>query len=233
MLSPSQPYHSAGLVLTEPAIEVLGRYVLSKVVALSRALLAYQLRGSKTPEWSGMFADCAHTYSTSVMQGLPWVCRSEGSEKHIWMQSNLSAWGPGGFWPIRIYLPSVMIMRDRNTEPSLEEILSFVAPQLVERELDGEGPFLLHSAFLYPERMKAHSREEFGIECHHFKEGSIDGWGHEFADSALIALRDEILAEEIAGKRGQLDTDFKLYIAGQRFRADRIFLRPNESESPV
>ena len=105
VLGPSQPDHSAGLELPDAAVSLIRRYVLSKSIALGRALLAHQLRGTPTPEWADVFADCDYTFSCGVMAGLPWLCRSEGAERFLWAQSNLVEWGPGSFSPIRIYLP--------------------------------------------------------------------------------------------------------------------------------
>ena len=149
LLRPSQPDHSAGLELTDSAVGLIRRYVLAKVVALGRALLAYQLRGTTTPEWAETFADCDYTWSTGVMAGLPWLCRSEGSERFLWDQSDLVGWGPGSFDPIRIYLPSELILRESGSHPSLDDVLTFVAPQLLERELAGERvPYFSTAPFI-------------------------------------------------------------------------------------
>jgi hypothetical protein len=195
VLRPCQPDHSAALELPDSAVSLIRRYVLAKSIALGRALLAHQLRGTPTPEWADVFADCDYTWSCGVMAGLPWLCRSEGTERFLWARSNLVEWGPGTFSPIRIYLPSGLIVRESNSAPSLVDVLTFIAPQLLERELEGERVFLLHSALHYPERMRAHSRDEFAIECRHFKEGHLSGWGHEFAEPALVDMREEILSD--------------------------------------
>ena len=222
-LGASQPDHSAGLELPDSAVSLIRRYVLSKTIALGRALLAHQLRGTPTPEWADVFADCDWTFSSGVMEGLPWLCRSEGAERFLWAQSNLVNWGPGEFPPIRIYLPSELIIRESSTAPSLFDILTFVAPQLLERELEGERVLLLHSALHYPERMRAYSRDEFAIECRHFKEGHLTSWGHEFAEPALIDMRDEILSAIQLGRLSREEALRRLLRASTSFGRRAIF----------
>jgi hypothetical protein len=81
VLMASQPLHSAGLELPDSATSLIRRYVLAKSIALGRALLAHQLRGTPTPEWADVFADCDYTYSCGVMAGLPWLCRNHYPER--------------------------------------------------------------------------------------------------------------------------------------------------------
>jgi len=222
VLRPSQRDYSAALELPDSAVTLIRRYVLAKCIALGRALLAYQLRGTPTPEWADVFADCDWTFSVSLMAGLPWLCRSEGTERFLWAQSDLVEWG-GMFSPIKIYLPSTLILRDSSDAPSLTDVLTFVAPQLLERELEGERVALLHSALHYPERMRAHSRGEFAIECRHFKEGHLRSWGHEFADPALIDMREGILSAVRLGTISREQALRRLLAASSRFDAERIF----------
>jgi hypothetical protein len=223
VLRASQPDHSAALELSDSAVSLIRRYVLAKSIALGRALLAHQLRGTPTPEWADVFADCDWTFSFGLMAGLPWLCRSEGTERFLWAQSNLVEWGPGRFSPIRIYLPSALILRDSSDAPSLTDVLTFVAPQLLERELEGERVSLLHSALHYPERMRAYNRGEFAIECRHFKEGHLTSWGREFADPVLIDMRDEILSAVQLGTLPRDQALSRLLTASTSFDSGRIF----------
>jgi hypothetical protein len=177
------------------------------------------------PEWADVFADCDWTFSCGVMAGLPWLCRSEGTERFLWAQSNLVAWGAAErFQSIRIYLPSEMIVRQSGTVPSLFDILTFVAPQLLERELEGERVLLMHGALHYPERMRAHCRdEEFVIECRHFKEGHLSSWGHECAEPVLIDMRDEILSGVELGRLSRDEALGRLLRASTSFGGRTIF----------
>lgn len=221
VLSASQPEHAPGLQLTDGAVSLIRRYVLAKSVALGRALLAHQLRGTPAPEWADRFADCESTFSCDVMAGLPWLCRTEGTEAFLWAQSNLVGWGPGSFAPIRIYLPSELILRESSRVPTLADVLTFVAPQLLERELEGRPVLLLGSGFQYPERMRAYSRDEFAIECLHLHEGHLTAWGHEFAEPALVALRDKILTDVEQGRLPRDEAGRRLLTAASRFGRER------------
>jgi len=203
VLVPSQPSDAASLVLTDGAIELIRRYVLAKVVAAARCLVTWQLKGFPGPSWARQFADCDVLYTPTVMGGLPWLCRSEGSERHLWFDADITNWG-GTFEQVRIYRPSSMVI-SRGKRPSADNILRFIAPQLLERELRGELPRLLFDAFHYPERMEAIYRNENVIESHHFHELNLHNSDWKEALPAAESLRDEILDNLRCGALTRLD----------------------------
>jgi hypothetical protein len=197
VLISSQPSGTPSLALTDIAVELIRRYVLSKIIAVARCLVTFQLKGFSGPMWATKFADCSVLWSDHLMGGLPWLCRSEDSERHLWLDADIT-WD--GMWSnrARVYLPSAMIVRSGDEEYTPDEVLRFVAPQLLERALR-EKPGFLYDALHYPTRMEVSQRNENIIECHHFHEVNLSNFNWTEALPAIESLRDEIMTQSKLG----------------------------------
>lgn len=227
VLGQSQPLYGSSLILTESAIELLRRYILSKVIAAARCLVAFRLKGFWQPSWAVKLADCDTIWSPTVMRGLPWLCRAEGSERYLWFDSDIHAWGPGIFHEkVRVYRPSSLVVRRRADPPTPDEVLAFIGTQLLERELEGRTPQLLNDAFLYPERMEVSSRNENVVECHHFHEVNTHGSGCKPAFPAIVALGEEILKQGEGSREKVCHALELIYSAEFALRDQRDLLLP-------
>ncbi|MCP5197163.1 MAG: TIR domain-containing protein [Gammaproteobacteria bacterium] len=224
ILIPSQPDDGSSLILTDKAVDLIRRYILAKVVALARCLVSYQLKGYAGPKWARQFADCDTLWSPRILGGLPWLCRAEGLELHMWLDADITEW-TGHFSRVRIKLPSKMVLGKHNEGFSPEEVLHFVAPQLVERQLQKISPYLLHDAFHYAQRMKVTKRNEKIIECHHFHELILSNFNWREALPAIESLRDEIVAKRNAGVITTIDAIMLMH------KAEYIIDRPEVFES--
>ncbi|MEW8338501.1 MAG: TIR domain-containing protein [Candidatus Thiodiazotropha taylori] len=198
ILTSSQPDDGSSLVLTEEAVDLIRRYILSKVIALARCLVSYQLKGYEGPKWARQFADCDILWSPRIMGGLPWLCRAEGLELHMWLDADISE-RIESLSRLRIMLPSKMVLRKHDEGFSMHEVLNFIAPQLVECQLGKITPYLLHDAFFYAQRISVTKRNEKIIECHHFHEVILSNFNWREALPAIEALRDEIVKKRNDG----------------------------------
>lgn len=200
VLVQSQPRAAPELVLTENAIELIRRYILSKVIALARCLATWQLRGFPSPAWARNFADCGPLRAPRLMGGLPWLCRSEGSEQDLWFDADISRCGKNtDHMRVRIYRPYTMIAKNSGQEPTADDVLRFIAPQLVEWELEGRTPRILSYAMNYPQQIEITYRNENLIDSHHFREFTLSNSNWEEALPAIEALRDDIVARVKSG----------------------------------
>jgi TIR domain len=214
VLIASQPDSGSGLSLTEAAVDLIESYVLSTIVAVARALASTQLRGFAPVPWRAQFGDCAPEFSPKLLSGLAWMRRADGSERFLWLDADIVEWGPGSFDEIRINLPSKMVIR-RKGPYAAEDILRFVAPQLLERQIKGRLPSLLSDAFRYPERMGISERNEHVLEVQNFQRMDINHSGP--ARRSIEGLRDDIV--------GQVGSDVLSPVDGYIMlgKADRIF----------
>ena len=226
VLVASQLNGATALQLTDSALSLIRRYVLAKIVAVARCLASHQLIGFSGPNWARNFADCDVLWSPRLMEGLAWLCRSEGSERHLWLDADIYGWGHGAFDRVRIDLPSVMFLQGHDKVYSEDEVLRFVAPQLLQRQIEHQYPFLLHDAFHYPERMQVQQRNEWTLECHHFRRVSVRNFGLEDAVPAITSLRDEITNQKRLG-------EISVMTAHERMRAARSALGHDEIFDPV
>ncbi len=196
VLFASQPNNTPAMELTDQAVELIRSYVLSKVVALARCLISAQLRGFQRPSWATSFADCDALWNLGLMGGLPWLYRAEGSERFLWFDADVTSWGEGvSFSRVRIYRPSVMVVKPHREKPTAEQVIKFIAPQLLQWELDNRLPKLLNNAMNYPDRIGITYRNENVIEANHFSEVALTGYGWQRAQPAMDALKESILSQ--------------------------------------
>jgi hypothetical protein len=73
----------------------------------------------------------------------------------MWSDADITD-GEGMFDRVRIYLPSVIVLQGKSWKPTADEVLRFVAPQLVEGQLEERKPYLLNTA-LHPSTDEGHS----------------------------------------------------------------------------
>lgn len=216
VLIASQPDSGSGLSLTEAAIDLIESYVLSAIVAIARTLASTQLIGFAPVSWRAQFGDCAPEFSAKFFSGLAWVRRADGSEPFLWLDADIVGWGPGSFEKIRIHLPSKMAIRMKDNYLP-EDVLRFVAPQLLDRQIKGRLPLLLSDAFQYPERMIVSERNEHVLEVQNFQSMDTNHSGP--ARRSIEGLRDHIVGQVSRGVVSPVDGYVMLA------KADRIFER--------
>lgn len=197
----SQDDAASRLVLSDHAAQFIARYTLARTISIARCLASTCLRGFPVPNWAHLFADCASLWSTDLLGGLAWLCRHEGSERHLWLDADIYGWGVGiTFERVRVYLPSKMAFQHYKIQHVGEDVLRFIGPQLLKRQLDQERPFLLQDAFHYPERIEVMARNEWMLECGQFRKSSVNGFGSLNVSSIVKSLCQDIEVRTGAGR---------------------------------
>jgi hypothetical protein len=172
------------------------------------------LQGFAPMPWRAQFGDCAPEFSPNLLGGLAWLRRADGSERFLWLDADIVEWGPRLFDNIRMNLPSKMVIR-RKDLCAAEDILRFVAPQLLERQIKGRLPSLLSDAFKYPERMVISERNEHVLEVQNFQRMDINRSGP--ARRSIEGLREDIVGRVRSDVLSPVDGYIMLE------KADRIF----------
>ncbi len=191
---------------------VARRWVIARVVILSRLLLSMRLTGMPQVQWEPMFAQFGLVWSDQVMDGLPYASFIDGEERFFWIDTDVRSEGRGTGWErFRLYAPAeFLVMRDHETPITPEQFDRFFAVQVLASELDGETGQPLQYLAQYPDRLHLSIRGERAIETRRFEQHStINSVGEPLA-SAVRALRDHVVAE--IDRKGLPEQQRKIYL---------------------
>lgn len=176
---------------------VARRWLITRMVVLSRLLLSRRLVGMSQVRWEPMFAQFGLVWSDRVTYGLPYASFIDDEERFLWIDTDGRSEGRGILWErFRLYAPAeFLVMRDRETPITPEQFDRFFAIQLLASELDGEPAQPLQYFAQYPDRLQLTVRGEWAIETKHFEEHSTTNSGGEPLLYAVRALRDHVVEE--------------------------------------
>ena len=189
---------------------VARRWVIARIVILSRLLLSMRVVGMPQVQLEPMFPQFGLIWSDQVMDGLPYASFIDGEERFFWIDTDVRSEGRG--WErFRLYAPAeFLVMRDHETPITPEQFDRFFAVQVLASELDGETGQPLQYLAQYPDRLHLSIRGERAIETRRFEQISTVNSVGEPLVSAVRALRDHVVAE--IDRKGLPEQQRKMYL---------------------